>query len=92
MNQVMEYNLPVTNNKDMSVTHSVINNKFCRYNLGTYTFKPKMTEDVGTWVVSGIISNPWDEINFSFNVKVINDPPIFSREIEKNIKAPRDVY
>ena len=62
VNQVLDYTLPVRDSKDVSVTHSALNTRFCRYSQGTYTFMPRLPEDVGTWVVSGTLSNPWDAV------------------------------
>jgi hypothetical protein len=38
VNQLLEYSLPMADIEDMSVTHSVINSRFCSYRKGTYTF------------------------------------------------------
>ena len=54
-------------------------------------------EDLGIWRVSGIVSNKWGEIDFSFKIKVTKDPlaknpPRFSKELVKIIKAPQEIF
>jgi hypothetical protein len=66
VNQLQEYSLPVTNIEEMTVTQDVQLIRFCSYVKGTYKIWPKKPEDLGIWRVSGIVSNQWGEINFSF--------------------------
>ena len=74
----------------MTMTHDKLDIKFFSYDQGTYTFLPKKPKDLGTWRVSGIVSNEWGYIKFSFKIKVTNDSPRFSKELVKFIIAEQE--
>ena len=84
--------MPLANIEETTIIHDNLNNKFCRYGKGTYKIFPKKPEDLGTWRVSGIVSNKWGSTNFGFKIKVTNDPPRFSKELVKIINATREIF
>lgn len=76
--------------EEMTMTHDNLAIKFFSYEQGTYTFLPKKPQDLGTWRVSGIVSNEWSYIKFSFKIKVTNDSPRFSKELVNLIIAEQE--
>jgi hypothetical protein len=79
LNEIKEFMIPEyvdDENNPVIVIQSLPS--FITFNNGKYTVKPTVPKsDIGLFIIKGQLSDSMADTDFSFSVRVFNDPPYF---------------